>query len=178
MSGLLPDDEVIELFFFGDGPCLQDLDVGSLLRRDVEDFAEFIVDFEVGGRDDGEDGVAIVFEIELVAVCLVLGSGVGETFGSEVADIILGILKALNEDSLPVSQKRIGLTLGHLDMLRFNIIYYEAVYIKAMAATTIIFLIGSCSSEINIDEYEGNLLMTLGEVNIDQSKAHSLLCIP
>lgn len=71
----------IELLGLGGGAGLKDFHVGVVFGVDLAQSPKLVIEFEVGGGYDLEDGVAIVFEVEFVFVGLVDGHGVGKSFG-------------------------------------------------------------------------------------------------
>ena len=102
-----------ELGLLGFGPGLENLYIWCLLIVVFEYFSELIVDFEIAGRDDLEDGITIVFEVKNFIIGFVFGLRVSKTFGSEEATTISRWFKALDENSLTVLEISLALLLRH-----------------------------------------------------------------
>ena len=97
----------------GFGPSLKNLYIGGLLAIIFEYLPQLVIDFEVACRDNLEDGVTIVFEIENVIYSLVFSLGVGKTLGGEVAQSKAVSLKSLDKDALPILERGLALVLRH-----------------------------------------------------------------
>jgi len=70
-----------------------------------------------------ENGITIVFEIQDFIERLILGLGVGETFGGQEAQPVAEGLVALDEDALSVLEVSLALVLGHYYYFTKDIIY-------------------------------------------------------
>jgi hypothetical protein len=103
----------LELGLLGFGPGLENLDIWCLLIVVFEYFSELIVDFEIAGRDNLEDGITIVFEVKNFIEGFVFSLRVSKTFGSKEATTISRWFKALDEDSLTVLEISLALLLRH-----------------------------------------------------------------
>lgn len=106
-------DLELELGLFGLGSGFEDFDIGGLLIIIFEYFSELVVDLEIAGGDDLEDGITIVFEVEDFIEGLVFGLWVSEAFSGEEAETLTKCFKALNEDSLAVLEVGLALFLWH-----------------------------------------------------------------
>lgn len=113
----------IKLLGLGGGAGLEDFHVSVVFGVDLAQPPELVVEFEVGGGYDLEDGVAIVFEVELVLIGLVDGHGVGKSFSGEIALVLLACGKSRYEDALPVLQVFCFFSLRHDRYVKLNIIY-------------------------------------------------------
>jgi len=72
---------------------------------------EFVAEFEIACRQDLEEGVPIVFEVEDVVGGLVLDIDVREPLGGEVAGVDSLGLEAFDDDALAVLQVRVEFLL-------------------------------------------------------------------
>ena len=97
----------------GLGPGFEDFNIGGLFVVVLLYFAEFVIDFEVASRDDLENGVAVVFEIEDVFECLVLGLGVCESFCCQETESISCGFVSPHQDTLSVLKVGLTLVFGH-----------------------------------------------------------------
>lgn len=124
MWGKLLFDLEVKLLFLWFCPRLEDADIGRLLTTDLQLLSELVVDFEIGGGDDLEDGVAVVLEIEQIFVGLVFGSSICEALSSQETDIAALVLwfETTQENPLTVTQEVVLLVFWH-GYVYLNIIY-------------------------------------------------------
>ena len=104
-------DVELELDSFRFSTCLEDAYVGSVGHSLVLDkrLLQFVVEFEVAGGEDLEDGVAVVLEVEQVVVGFILSLDICEALCSEEALIQSICLEPLDQHSLSESQVRVVL---------------------------------------------------------------------
>jgi hypothetical protein len=85
----------------------------SLLRAIVLDFrlVKFIIYLKVSGRQDLENGVPVVLEVQNIIVGFIFGFDISKSFGRKESKIVIFFLVTLNENTLPKSQMRVGIGL-------------------------------------------------------------------
>ena len=71
-------------------------------------FVDFIIDFEVAGGNDLEEGIPVVLKEQDILICLVLSDYVSIAFGRQEPCSLFGS-EALDEDPLPKFQMRVKL---------------------------------------------------------------------
>jgi len=92
------------------------LHVGIVLIVYLSEPSQLVVELEVGSWDYFEEGISIVFEVELILVGLVDGHGVCKSLSGEVSLILLSRGEPTDEDSLSVRKIISLLSFGHVDM--------------------------------------------------------------
>ncbi len=70
---------------------------------------QLVVDLEITGGEDLEDGITVVFEVQDVVVSFILGFDIGETLGCEKTKVVVFLLVPLYQNTLTKTQMGVSI---------------------------------------------------------------------